>query len=77
MSSHFLGLFRVPRAETLSPIEDKLGIITTVLCYKMQKELNVSIDAKSLSPMLHFGSSVNTAVTLEHFHPGFLEVGRF
>jgi hypothetical protein len=51
--------------------------MTAVLGDKVQKQLNVSSDAKSSSPMLNFGSGVHTPVALEHFDLGFLEVRRF
>jgi hypothetical protein len=53
-----------------------LETITTTLRNKVQKQLNVSIDAKSFSPMFSLGYSVHTPIALEHFDPGFLELRR-
>ena len=63
--------------KTFSTVEHQFGIMTTVLRDKVQKKLNISPDANSLSPMFNLGSSVHTPVALEHFDLGFVEVRRF
>src|SRR5436190_24274472 len=51
--------------------------MTAVLRNKVQKQLNISANTKSFSPMFNFGSSVHASVALEHFILGFVEVRRF
>src|SRR6266481_1659299 len=63
--------------KTFPPVEHQFRIITTALCNKVQKQLNVSADAKSFSPMFNLCSSVNTSVALEHFNFGFLQFRSF
>jgi hypothetical protein len=45
-----------------------------MLVNKVQKQLNIPIDAKWFSPVLNFASGVHTAVAFEHFDRGFFEL---
>src|SRR5436309_7728261 len=66
MSRFFQRLFSLALevcTETFPPVEHQFRIIRTVFCNKVQKQLNISPDAKSFSPMFNLGSSINTRVT--------------
>jgi len=70
-------VFLVAGTETVPFVEYQFRIMTAVLRNKVQKQLNISANTKSFSPMFNFGSSVHASVALEHFNLGFVEVRRF
>src|SRR6266516_1952734 len=77
VKSFFSFVFLVASNETVTFVEYQFRIMTAVLRNKVQKQLNISANTKSFSPMFNFGSSVHASVALEHFNLGFVEVRRF
>jgi hypothetical protein len=54
-----------------------LPMIPAVRRNEVQKQFNISPDAKSFSPVFNFGSGVQTPVAFEHFDLGFSEGRKF
>lgn len=64
----FLNLSGVIRAETFPSVEHELRKMRTGFRNEMEKKLNVTVHAKSFSPMFDLGSGINTSVAFAHFN---------